>query len=66
MIRSEATQGGPGETAPGAPLGGCHEVTGGLNINRILVSVERTAGGHIVDLVPYGLKNLGVLLGAFL
>ena len=32
----------------------------------LLVSVERTAGGHIVDLVPYGLKNLGVLLGSFL
>lgn len=63
MIRSEATQ-GSGETAPQCPLG-LSRSDWGLNINRILISVERAASGHVVNLVLYALKDFGIFLGPF-
>ena len=53
-----------GETAPQCPLG-LSRSDWGLNINRILISVERAASGHVVNPVLYALKDFGIFLGPF-
>ena len=55
---------GSGETAPQRPLG-LSRSDWGLNINRILISVERAASGHVVNPVLYALKDFGIFLGPF-
>ena len=55
---------GSGETAPQCPLG-LSRSDWGLNINRILISVERAASGHVVNPVLYALKDFGIFLGSF-
>ena len=60
--RSDAR--GSGETAPQCPLG-LSRSDWGLNINRILISVERAASGHVVNPVLYALKDFGIFLGPF-
>ena len=55
---------GSGETAPQCPLG-LSRSDWGLNINRILISVERAASGHVVNPVLYALKDFGIFLDPF-